>query len=728
MKKIFQLIFAITLTLKLSAQAPQKFSYQAVIRNTNNNLITNTQVKMRISILQGSSSGTVVYSEIHSPTTNINGLATVEIGNGTNQTGSFANINWASGTFFLKTETDPTNGTNYSVVGSTQLLSTPYALYAAQSANGVPGTSNLGDMLYWDGSKWQKIPIGKSGQYLKINNNNMPAWSGDSYPVIQTLPPTNITSNGFTGNMKLVSMGLAPSQERFLFNDYFKGICWSINPNPVADGNEYTSDSISTPANYSYVVGGSTNSFQDILSNTKYYIRAFAVNGSGVVYGNELNFTTLNGPVSLPAISNFFAGTYASNPTSQISFSFTITQGGAFVTQRGVIWSTSKNLTTSLNTKTSNGIGGGYVSGKITGLNPYTTYYVRPYAINSAGTSYGDVVEVKTTGPPPVVTTSAVSSISSNSAICGGNITSNNGDTYLSGGVVWAEFPSPNIILTSKTTDIYNTGVFTSIITELKPYTTYYLRAYAIYSGGVSYGNEITFKTTNGPAVALPSSNSLFIVGAATQAGWANPVPVPTQEFARIDETTFGGIFELNGGELYSLLPVNGSWDSRYVISNNTLPGIDTAGTFFLSNGPGSDFKAPAYSGLYKFTVDFQAGRYKVEPFTQIHGLPWDLFIVGSATPGGWNNPVPDPQQKLTRKNSVEWDITLNFTSGEAYLLLPTNGSWGRRFGTDNQFSPDARLGGKIKPEGADIPAPTVSGNYKLSVDFFKGTYQLIAQ
>jgi hypothetical protein len=79
------------------------------------------------------------------------------------------------------------------------------------------------------------------------------------------------------------------------------------------------------------------------------------------------------------------------------------------------------------------------------------------------------------------------------------------------------------------------------------------------------------------------------------------------------------------------------------------------------------------------------------------------------------------PSQQLTRRNSVLWDISLNFTTGNKYLLLPTNGSWDRRFGTDNQFSPDAGLGGKIKPEGADIPAPPNSGNYKLSVDFFKG-------
>jgi hypothetical protein len=230
------------------------------------------------------------------------------------------------------------------------------------------------------------------------------------------------------------------------------------------------------------------------------------------------------------------------------------------------------------------------------------------------------------------------------------------------------------------------------------------------------------------PKVALPSLGSLFIVGAATAGGWENPVPAPSQEFSKIDETTYGGIFQLNGGEGYLLLPVNGSWDTKYAIKDNQIPGVDEAGTFFSSDGPGNDFKAPANSGLYKITVDFQRGIYKVEPFTDQHGLPSDLFIIGGATPGGWNNPVPVPNQQLTRKNSVEWDINLNFKAGEKYLLLPTNGSWGQKFGADNPDAPNAGLGGKIKPEGADMPAPANTGNYKFSVNFFTGMYSLSPQ
>lgn len=138
------------------AQSPQKMSYQAVIRNASNALITNQPVGMRVSILQGSSTGTEVYKEIYNPnpTTNINGLVTVEIGSGIPITGTFAEINWAGGPYFIKTETDPTGGTTYTIVGTSQLLSVPYALYAASSgtsgASGWNLTGNAGTNINSD--------------------------------------------------------------------------------------------------------------------------------------------------------------------------------------------------------------------------------------------------------------------------------------------------------------------------------------------------------------------------------------------------------------------------------------------------------------------------------------------------------------------------------------------------------------------------------------------------
>ena len=99
----------------ISAQVPQKISYQAVIRNSSNALVASQAVKMRITILKGSATGTEVYVETHNPTTNANGIVTIEIGGGTVVSGVFANIDWATGATFVKTETDPAGGTNYTL-------------------------------------------------------------------------------------------------------------------------------------------------------------------------------------------------------------------------------------------------------------------------------------------------------------------------------------------------------------------------------------------------------------------------------------------------------------------------------------------------------------------------------------------------------------------------------------------------------------------------------------
>ncbi len=139
MKKIISICFACLMAITVRAQAPQKMSYQGVIRNAANNLVVNTNVSMRISILQGSSSGSPVYVELQSGTTNINGLLTVQVGDGNVQSGSFSGINWAAGPYFIKTETDPTGGTNYSIIGNTELLSVPYALYSQTSGSGGGG-------------------------------------------------------------------------------------------------------------------------------------------------------------------------------------------------------------------------------------------------------------------------------------------------------------------------------------------------------------------------------------------------------------------------------------------------------------------------------------------------------------------------------------------------------------------------------------------------------------
>jgi len=117
-------------------------SYQAVIRNSSNALVQNTQVGIQVSILKGSIYGESVYVEIQKPTTNANGLVSFEIGGGTVQYGDFSSINWGTDVYFVKTETDLNGGTNYSIINTNQLLSVPYALHA-KTAESIGGGSSL---------------------------------------------------------------------------------------------------------------------------------------------------------------------------------------------------------------------------------------------------------------------------------------------------------------------------------------------------------------------------------------------------------------------------------------------------------------------------------------------------------------------------------------------------------------------------------------------------------
>jgi hypothetical protein len=194
------------------AQSPEKLSYQAVIRDASNHLIANSAVGMKTSILQGSATGTPVYVEIYNPNpaTNANGLVTVEIGGGIPLSGTFANINWANGPYFIKTETDPSGGTNYTVSGTSQLLSVPYALHAKTAevvgdhthgnltndgrigaaegriittgpggiVQATAGTTT-GEILYWNGSAWVNVAHGNSGQFLMLVDG-VPTWAGTS--------------------------------------------------------------------------------------------------------------------------------------------------------------------------------------------------------------------------------------------------------------------------------------------------------------------------------------------------------------------------------------------------------------------------------------------------------------------------------------------------------------------------------------------------------------------
>ena len=126
----FIIILSLFFCTKIIAQTPSGISYQAIVKNNSNNVVPNKTVNVRISIIQGSETGPILYVESHKPTTNSNGLFTITIGTGSVQNGNFSTIEWSSGPYFLKTEIDPTGGISYSLIGISQILSVPYAFHA----------------------------------------------------------------------------------------------------------------------------------------------------------------------------------------------------------------------------------------------------------------------------------------------------------------------------------------------------------------------------------------------------------------------------------------------------------------------------------------------------------------------------------------------------------------------------------------------------------------------
>jgi hypothetical protein len=186
MKKSLQ-IFALLFCIVTFAQAPEKFSYQAVIRNATNALVTNANVGVKISILKTTNSGTVVYSESQTVSTNANGLISLQIGAGTVLSGSIAAIDWSADSYFIKTETDPLGGTSYTVSGTSQLLSVPYAMYS-KSSGGTAITLPYSATVNNAGSLFQITNTGDGASVDGISNSTSASITAVKGTVTSTTP------------------------------------------------------------------------------------------------------------------------------------------------------------------------------------------------------------------------------------------------------------------------------------------------------------------------------------------------------------------------------------------------------------------------------------------------------------------------------------------------------------------------------------------------------------
>ena len=191
--------------------------------------------------------------------------------------------------------------------------------------------------------------------------------------------------------------------------------------------------------------------------------------------------------------------------------------GGSELLSRGACWSLTENPTID-NSKTIEDAGTGVFTSALTELLPETTYYLRAYATNTVGTSYGAQLEFTTNAAPielPTITSTAVTTITHNTANSGGNVTDNGGAVLLAKGVCWSLAINPTTT-DAKTTDGPETGAFVSSVTELLPSTTYYLRAYATNSVGTVYGDQIEFTTIAAPIV-LPTISSTALSAISTK-------------------------------------------------------------------------------------------------------------------------------------------------------------------------------------------------------------------
>ena len=398
-------------------------------------------------------------------------------------------------------------------------------------------------------------------------------------PKVQTNDISNIQLTSATLNATLLSNG----------NDstVTKGFCWSENSNP-------------TITSLHIEVQNTTASFNYQLSNlkdeTKYYVRAYAKNKLGVVYGAEKTFTTLSATKPVVSTTTVSSITYTSAKTGGNVTS----DGGATVTDCGICYSTSSNPTIS-NSKMSSGSGTGSFTTNLAGLSDGTTYYIRAYATNKKGTSYGEQRSFTTNAyGKPTVTTSSATNISYTSASVGGNVTSDGGATVTERGVCYATYSSPTTS-NSRVKSGSGTGSFTANLTSLSDGTTYYVRAYAINSEGTTYGSQVTFTTLKSP---FENGHEYVDLGLsvkwATMNVGANSPEDHGEEYAWGELTTkltyTWENYKFGNANEYSLIKYN--YSSGYGIVDNkiTLESEDDV----ASVNWGGTWRMPTYEELYE--------------------------------------------------------------------------------------------------------------------------------
>jgi hypothetical protein len=303
----------------------------------------------------------------------------------------------------------------------------------------------------------------------------------DTTPFIVTSKTVEVYSTIANVGGNVTSDGGAPITE--------KGICYSTSSNPDINSNIVLSNS---------QLGGFEVNLVNLNPQTNYFARAFAKNKNGVSYGNTVSFTTSAPDITIELPTVTTGDILSITVQSAIGSGNIISDGGGAIISRGLCWSTQQNPTLS-NPNVTGGTSTGTFNLTMSNLTPSTTYYVRAFATNAAGTSFGANRTFTTLAPNPsielpTVTTGNITSITAQDALGSGNITSDGGGAIISRGLCWSTQQNPTLS-NPNVTGGTSTGTFNLTMNNLTPLTTYYVRAFATNAAGTSFGNQITFTT-----------------------------------------------------------------------------------------------------------------------------------------------------------------------------------------------------------------------------------------
>jgi len=541
MKKIVTLFALLIMISAVYGQAPPSFSYQAILKDAAGTVRANTATTVKFEILQGTATGTVVYSETQNTTTTSTGLINLSLGTGTPVTGTFSAINWSTGSYFLKITIDGV------AMGTSQLLSVPYALYSDKSGNGFSGSYN--DLT----SKPALATVATTGSYADLT----------SKPDLTAINKMTVTST--TDVMDEPLFEVKNKNGQTVFAVYNEGVRIYVD-NGTAKGGKGGF----AIGGFDNAKAGSQDYFVVAPDSIRMYVEDVPAKGTkgGFAIGT---FSPSKGlPQDLLVVNSDSIRAYIDTNTGKgAKGGFAI---GGFAGAKGLgdeyLRVTRDSTRVYINNTPTKAPKGGFAIGGFSNskgenseyllINPDSTnFYVRELADGSSSTfnilsldnllgqkslmrAGGDTIDMNSvlnlqndfnvygdigyTGAVdkiyvPELTTTQPSGVTETGAESGGTIINDGGAAIIVSGIVWGTSPAPTTALPTKTTDGTTIEGFTSIITGLTASTTYYVRAYATNSVGTAYGNEILFVTLGAGGTVADFEGNIYntvVIGAQT--------------------------------------------------------------------------------------------------------------------------------------------------------------------------------------------------------------------